>query len=185
MDRWRTSCLTEPAVFLDRDGTVCKHVPYLSTVERFELLPTAAEGIRRLNKRGWPVIVVTNQSGIGRGYFSRDDAAAVHREMEARLRAAGAAVDDVYLCPHHPEDECKCRKPEPGLLRRAAVDHGIELTASVIVGDRASDIAAGRRVGCTTVLFPSPETCSIDEIPADYTVNSFVEATERVLSEIG
>jgi D-glycero-D-manno-heptose 1,7-bisphosphate phosphatase len=175
--------LGETAAFVDRDGTVCEHVPYLSTVAEFELLPTVADGIRRLNRAGVEVVVVTNQSGIGRGYFTRAEADAVNAEMRARLAARGADLTDVYLCGHHPDAGCDCRKPAPGLLLAAAADHGIALEESYVVGDRASDVEAGRRVGCTTILFPSPETARDPAaVAADHTVESFAQAAEIVRS---
>lgn len=170
---------------LDRDGTVCKHVPYLSSPDRFELLPTVAEGIQALETAGVPRIVVTNQSGIGRGYFERADAERVNDAMRRALDYAGTSIDDVYLCPHHPADDCDCRKPEPGMLRAAARDHDIALPSSYVVGDRESDIGAGNRVGCTTVLFPSPETdINPGETAADHVVDSFRDAVDIILDGV-
>lgn len=183
MSTWRGSYLRSVAAFIDRDGTICKHVPYLSSVDNVELRPTVASGIRRLNDAQIPVIVVTNQSGIGRGYFDRADAEAIHSEIVDRLGAENATLDDIYLCPHHPDDGCDCRKPEPGMLREASAAHGVALEGSYVIGDRWSDIEAGRRVGCTTILFPSTETSRDPaEIDADHTVQSFEAAASIVAS---
>lgn len=170
----------EPAAFLDRDGTICAHVPYLDDPQDLQLLPTAAAAVRSLNEAGVPVIVVTNQSGIGRGYFSRRTLDRINARLVSDLADRGAHVDDLYYCPHRPDDGCDCRKPEPGMLRQAATDHDLELAASTVVGDRASDLTAGRRVGAQTVLFPSPETDEPANVTADHTVDSLREAARIV-----
>lgn len=141
-----------PAVFLDRDGTVNVEVNYLGDADQFRLLPHVAPAIRQLNETGVPVVIVTNQSGIARGYFSRAEMDAVHACMHTELAQAGARIDAVYFCPHHPDDGCTCRKPAPGLLIRAAAEMAIDLSKSVIIGDKYSDLAAGKAVGCLTVL---------------------------------
>lgn len=141
-----------PAVFLDRDGTINVEVNYLGDPAGFQLLPGVTAAIRRLNQAGLPVIVVTNQSGIGRGYYSLDAMTAVHQRMAAELAAAGAHVDALYFCPHRPEDGCSCRKPAPGLLIHAAAELDIDLARSVMIGDKFSDLMAGQAVGCCTVL---------------------------------
>lgn len=177
--------MPEVAAFIDRDGTLCRHVPYLSSVENFELLPTAAPGVRRLNEAGVRTVVVTNQSGIGRGYFDRADADQIHERMVERLATADAQLDDILLCPHHPDANCDCRKPEPGLFLEAADTHDIALEESFVVGDRRSDLEAGRRLGCTTILFPSPETAvSPGEIESDYTVSRFDDAAGIIVSAV-
>lgn len=176
--------MSNVAAFIDRDGTVCKHVPYLSSVENFELLPTVPRGIRRLNDAGIHTIIVTNQSGIRREYFARKDAVAIHEEMVNQLRAEDATLDGIYLCPHHPDDHCNCRKPNPGMLREASQADDIALDESYMIGDRASDIEAGRRVGCRTILFPSSETArNPTDIDADYTVETFDEAAKVMISD--
>lgn len=141
-----------PAVFLDRDGVINVEVSYLGDPTGFQLLPGVAVAIRRLNQAGLPVIVVTNQSGIGRGYFSAAAVDSVHQRMCDELAHADARVDAVYLCPHRPDEDCTCRKPAPGLLTQAAAELGLDLAQSVIVGDKFTDLAAGAAVGCRTVL---------------------------------
>ena len=141
-----------PAIFLDRDGVICEEVNYLADPNRLRLLPGAAVAIKRLNDAGLATIVVTNQSGIGRGYFTAETVSAIHDRLRAGLAAAGASLDALYCCPHRPEEGCQCRKPQAGLLRRAAAEHGLELRASVMVGDKLSDLEAGRAAGCGTVL---------------------------------
>lgn len=148
-----------PAVFLDRDGTINEQMGYINHLSRFALLPGAAAGIRRLNGLGVPVLVVTNQSGLARGYFPPELLAAVHARMVAELAAAGARLDGIYVCPHHPEAKreeyrrnCDCRKPKIGLFTRAAAEHNLDLAASFVVGDRWSDLKAAAACGATSVL---------------------------------
>ena len=147
------------AVFLDRDGTINEQMGYVNHLCRFVLLPGVAQAIRQLNQYCIPVVVVTNQSGLARGYFPPVLVEQVHREMENLLAAEEAHVDGIYICPHHPEakveqyrQHCRCRKPQPGLLEQAALDLDIDLSHSFMVGDRWSDIECGQRVGAVPVL---------------------------------
>ncbi|MBN1956503.1 MAG: HAD family hydrolase [Anaerolineae bacterium] len=140
------------AVFMDRDGTVNEEVGYLDDPAGLRLLPGAGEAIRRLNAARVPVLLVTNQSAIARGYLPAARLQAVHQELARQLAAHGAHIDHIYHCPHHPDENCSCRKPQPGMLQQAAAEHGIELADSFIVGDKGTDLEAGRRVGCRTVL---------------------------------
>jgi len=149
----------KPAVFIDRDGTLTEEVGYVNHPSRLQLLPRSAEAIRRLNAAGMPAVVVTNQAGLARGYFSEDVLHAVNAALVARLKDAGAHLDGVYVCPHHPTEGeppwravCDCRKPAPGLLRRAAAELGLDLGASTMVGDKESDLVPARRVGARAVL---------------------------------
>lgn len=147
------------AVFLDRDGTINEQMGYINHLCRFHLLPGAAAAIRQLNQHGVPVLVVTNQSGLARGYFPESLLDQVHAAMDERLAQAGARVDGIYVCPHHPEAkearfraDCTCRKPKPGLFLRAAAEHGLDLGRSYVVGDRWSDLKAAARCGARGVL---------------------------------
>jgi D-glycero-D-manno-heptose 1,7-bisphosphate phosphatase len=150
---------SRPAVFLDRDGTLTDEVGYVNHPSRLRLLPRAAEAIRRLNGAAVPAVVVTNQAGIARGYFSQDVLDTVNATLVARLAEAGARLDGIYVCPHHPTEgeppyraRCECRKPKPGLLRRAAAELGLDLARSTMIGDKPSDLVPGRGVGAATVL---------------------------------
>jgi D-glycero-D-manno-heptose 1,7-bisphosphate phosphatase len=140
------------AVFLDRDGTILDEVGYLNHISRFRMLPGAAAAIRRLNLAGVPVIVVTNQSGVARGFFPEEMVGQIHERMARELGAAGAHVDGIYYCPHGTEIGCDCRKPFPGMLTRAAEEHGLEISGSGLVSDRYDDIAMGHAAGCRTIL---------------------------------
>lgn len=139
-------------VFLDRDGTVNVEQNYLSTVEGMELLPGAAEGIRMLNRLGCPVVIVSNQTVVGRGDCSLETLGAIDRRMTELLANEGAAVDGIYYCPHLPGDACTCRKPKIGLLETAARTLGADLAGSFLVGDKCSDIQAGLTAGAITFL---------------------------------
>lgn len=148
-----TRPVRHPAVFLDRDGVLCENRDdYVKSLDEFVFLPGAADAIASLRKAGLKVVVVTNQSAIGRGVVAAEIVQEIHDEMLAQLGRAGAEVDDVFVCPHAPEANCECRKPKPGLLRQAAEAHGLDLAGSWMVGDAASDIAAGAKAGCETVL---------------------------------
>ena len=142
------------AVFFDRDGTLLDLVPYLHRPEEVRLVPGAAEGLRLLGQKGWLRVLATNQSGIARGLFAWEDLEAVHERMRALLRSAGADVDAIEVCPHHPDfdRQCACRKPEPGLLLRAARRLGIDPAESWMIGDRFEDLDAGRRFGARGIL---------------------------------
>jgi len=151
--------LDRAAVFVDRDGCLTEEVGYVNHVSRIRLLPRAADAIRRLNGAGVPAIMVTNQAGIARGYFTEALLHAAHAEMVRQLAAAGARLDGLYVCPHHPDEgeppyrmNCDCRKPRPGLLQRAARELGLDLAGSVMVGDKISDVAVGQSVGAAGVL---------------------------------
>lgn len=142
------------AAFLDRDGTLIREVGYLSRLEDLAVLPGVAGALRRLGEAGFVRLVVTNQSGVARGYFGEDFVEKTHRELLRRLQTEGASVEGFYVCPHHPEHSgpCGCRKPKDGLLRRAAGEWGLDLGASWVVGDKAADVALARAAGCRAAL---------------------------------
>lgn len=141
-----------PAVFLDRDGTLIEHHHYLSRPDQVALIPGAAAALRALAGAGWALVVITNQSGIGRGYFGEDDLAAVHRRLEELLATEGIRLDGIYHCPHRPEDGCRCRKPAPALVERAVAELGLDLGGSVVVGDNMADVELGRTLGIPVIL---------------------------------
>jgi D-glycero-D-manno-heptose 1,7-bisphosphate phosphatase len=141
-----------PAVFLDRDGTVTEEVGYLNHISRFRMFPFAAQAIRKFNKAKLPVIVITNQSGVARGYFPESLVSAVHDLMTKELAKEGAHIDALYYCPHKGDDACLCRKPKPGMLERAAREHCLDLRQSFVVGDRHGDIELAHRVGARAIL---------------------------------
>jgi D-glycero-D-manno-heptose 1,7-bisphosphate phosphatase len=147
------------AVFLDRDGTINEEVGYLDCLSKLKLYDNTAEAIRLINERGIKVVVITNQSGVARGYFTEDFVRLVHSQIEDLLRPHGSVIDAFYFCPHHPTDgigaylkSCACRKPEPGMFIRAAQDLNIDLTRSYMIGDTIKDIEAAGRVGAKGIL---------------------------------
>ncbi|QJW94232.1 D-glycero-alpha-D-manno-heptose-1,7-bisphosphate 7-phosphatase [Frigoriglobus tundricola] len=163
--------MSREAVFLDRDGTLIEEVHHLATPDQVRLIPGAAEVVRQLNDAGVLVVVVTNQSGVARGYFPESRVAEVHAHLSALLAERGARIDAYYHCPHHPTEgigayrtACECRKPKPGLLLTAARDLGIDLARSWMIGDKACDAGAGAAAGCRTLLV---RTGHGRELPAD------------------
>ncbi|UCF09084.1 MAG: D-glycero-beta-D-manno-heptose 1,7-bisphosphate 7-phosphatase [Thermoplasmata archaeon] len=144
--------MTNRAVFLDRDGTVNEEVSYLSTVEQLTILHGAAEAIRLLNEHGFKVIIITNQSGVARGYFSKETLKAINEHLRAELKKEGAVIDAVYYCPHHPDDGCGCRKPMTGNIERAEREHDLDLAKSYMIGDTIRDMETGYNAGMKTVL---------------------------------
>lgn len=144
--------MTNRAVFLDRDGTMAIDVHYCRRPEDFHLFPDTAKAIRLLKEYGFKVIVITNQSGIGRGYFTEETLAKIHGKMSKELAKESAIVDAIYYCPHHPDDNCGCRKPKPALILKAARDFAIDLRHSYMVGDMPLDIGLGKAAGCRTVM---------------------------------
>jgi histidinol-phosphate phosphatase family protein len=149
------------AVFLDRDGTVIHDTGYLRQPQEVLLLPGAGEALGRLRKQGFLLIVVSNQSGIGRGLMTAAEAAAVHDRVVAELARYDVCLDAAYYCPHTPDDGCPCRKPSPEMLLRAAAEFNLDLAGSYLVGDKTSDIEAGQRAGCRTILMSTnpPADC--------------------------
>jgi D-glycero-D-manno-heptose 1,7-bisphosphate phosphatase len=146
-------------VFIDRDGTVSEEVGYVNHVSRFRLFPWTAAAIKKLNQAGLKAILVTNQAGVARGYFKEEMIAQVHERLIEELQQAGAYLDGIYYCPHHPNAgtppyraDCDCRKPKPGLLERAAREHEIDLTRSFMIGDKYSDVQLAQRVGSRGVM---------------------------------
>lgn len=165
------------AVFVDRDGTIAQDVPYCSNPNDFELFPGVPEAVRKLNDEGILVVVVTNQSGIGRGYFQVDVLNRIHTKMYRELANCGARLDGVYYCPHLPEDKCNCRKPRTALFQQAAIDHSIDCSRSYVIGNAASDLVAGRTMGCHTVLVRSSKIAG--DTPAglaDFVASDFSQA---------
>ena len=142
------------AVFIDRDGTINQNIGYIDHPDDFHMYPGVVEGIKLLKKYGYKIIVVTNQSGIGRGYFVKEHLDEIHHKMNNEFSDNGTAVDAIYFCPHHPDENCSCRKPKTGLFEQAVEDLDINIEESFIIGDRMLDMEAGDKIGCTTVLVP-------------------------------
>ena len=149
------------AVFFDRDGTLNVDTDYLYKIEEFRWEEGAVEAIRYCNDRGWLVIVVTNQSGVARGYYTEADVERLHAWMNEDLQKHGAHIDAFYYCPHHPKGvvaqyakECDCRKPAPGLVETACKEFGIDKSRSVLIGDKERDVECAERAGVRGILYP-------------------------------
>ncbi len=174
------------AVFLDRDGTIIVHEHYLSSPDQLKLLPNVAEGIRLFKEHGYLIIVVTNQSGVARGFFDEEHLVLIHKKLLRMLKDAGVVIDDIYYCPHHIEGiveeyrvECDCRKPRPKMLLDAARQHRIDLTKSLMIGDSETDMQAGKNAGCTSILIRNgcPDgTKSGSMTGTNYVVKDLLEA---------
>ncbi len=183
-----------PAVFLDRDGTLIEDVGYLDDLSRIAIFPWTIDALRALNRAGLPVVVVTNQSGIARKYFSEAFVQETHRALDARLAQGGVRVDAYYYCPHHPDGklpdyarECDCRKPRPGLIDRAARDLHLDPARSFVVGDTWLDIGLARAVGARGVLVRTGAGAAATASPpgdlsADAVVDNLAAAASWILT---
>lgn len=176
----------QKAVFLDRDGTINKHIGFVRKPEEFELLPDVAEAIKRINSSGYLAIVITNQPVIARGEVTWAGLQEIHNKMETLLGAEGAYLDGLYYCPHHPHKgyegeipemkiDCDCRKPNPGLIFHAAEDFNVELSESWMIGDSSNDIGAGKNAGCRTVLIGD------EKFGQNLTCSTLLEAIDKIL----
>jgi D-glycero-D-manno-heptose 1,7-bisphosphate phosphatase len=182
-----------PAVFLDRDGTLIEDVGYLDTLSRVTFYPWTVDAVRMLNRAGLAVVVVTNQSGIARGLFDDAFVGETHRAMDARFEAGGAHIDAYYYCPHHPDGRvavyarpCDCRKPDRGLIDRAAADLGLDPARSFVVGDRWTDMELGRAVGARSILVRTgaggeQEAAPMERVTADALVDNLAAAVSWIL----
>ena len=182
----RAARKSQSAVFLDRDGTINREVHHLSRPAQLKLLPGAAEGLRTLHEAGRRLIVVTNQSAVGRGLLNRDRLDEIHRRLGGMLAAEGVSIAAWYDCPHRPDDGCSCRKPASGLFERARRELGIALEQAWMVGDRLSDLQAGRAVGARTILVATGYGRREYRLPqrrecADYYAESLIEAARIIM----
>ena len=179
--------MTQPRfVVLDRDGTIIVERNYLSDPAQVELLPGSAAGLRRMRDLGLGLIVITNQSAIGRGFIDRTRLDQIHERMGELLKSEGVQLDGLYFCPHLPEEGCNCRKPAPGLLRTAAQELNFDASQSFVIGDKVCDIELGQRVGATTILVRTGygEQFEKDgDLQPNFTVSNLKEAAE-VIKEI-
>jgi D-glycero-D-manno-heptose 1,7-bisphosphate phosphatase len=178
--------MLKKAIFLDRDGVIVEDTGYISSPEELILFPDVIPVLKKL-QHSFRLIVVTNQSGVARGYFTEDDLFAINERVIQMLADYGIGLDAIYYCPHHPEvgkDEyrikCECRKPKPGLLLLAAEEFGIELDKSFLIGDQETDIQAGRAIGIKTIKINLNDRESPDESGADYTIDIFSEVSNII-----
>ncbi|MDP9003158.1 MAG: HAD family hydrolase [Verrucomicrobiota bacterium] len=170
---------TRPAIFLDRDGTLMREVDYCGDPAHVEVFPGAADALARLKRSGYKLVIITNQSGIGRGYFGEDDYRAVEREF---LRQLGdGLIDGTYYCADLPETKSTRRKPEPGMIFEAQRDHQLDLTRSYFIGDKTSDIGCGRNAGVQTILVQTGYGAREMDCRADFIARDLIQAAEIIL----
>ena len=170
-------------VFLDRDGTIIENIGYCSRPEDINILPTVPEAIKLLNENGFKVIIITNQSGIGRGHFTEEDLAKVHKKLVDDLSEQNAIIDAIYYCPHHPKDNCECRKPKTALFKKAIKEFNINVKKSFVIGDSRCDIEAGKHIWCRTILLGNKIVGENGNIISDYFSNSFIGGIRWILSQ--
>ncbi|HWO02933.1 MAG TPA: D-glycero-beta-D-manno-heptose 1,7-bisphosphate 7-phosphatase [Blastocatellia bacterium] len=187
---------SSPAIFIDRDGTINEDLGYISRPDDLLIYPGVAEAVRLVNKAGLKTIVVTNQSGVARGFYSEDDLREIHNRMISELQKEDARIDAVYYCPHHPDygdelyrKDCECRKPRPGMLYAAAREHNIDLARSFVIGDKASDINLAANAGARGALVLTgygKETLAHQvrwPCEPDFVADSLLRAVEAILDE--
>jgi len=186
--------MAEKAVFMDRDGTIIEDPGYLADLDAVKLLPGVELAIKSLAQAGYKLVVVTNQSGIARGMLTEEQLERIHGEMRRQLGEHNAHIDGIYYCPYHPEGtvegyavDSPLRKPEPGMLLKAAGDLGIDLSESWMVGDSPRDIDAGQRAGCRTIRVRTPGAAGREDqdedVHADFTVRNLVDAARVIMRE--
>ncbi len=175
-------------VFLDRDGTLIVEKHYLKDPEQVEFYPGVVDGLKRLQDEGAVLIIVTNQSGVARGFFDVNDVERVNRHIVRSLQEQEVTITNVYYCPHHPDDQCLCRKPEPGMLIRAGEASGLDMHAAFMVGDKMADVQAGKNAGTHTILLltgygKKELEAAGGDVAADYVAEDFSEAVEWILTK--
>jgi D-glycero-D-manno-heptose 1,7-bisphosphate phosphatase len=188
--------LGNKCVFLDRDGVICVEVNYMREPSQFELLPKVGEALKLLKEENYRIVVVSNQSGVARGYITEEKVHEINNKMVTELDKYDVNLDKIYYCPHHPEGEgvykkdCYCRKPKPGMLLRGAQELDIDMALSYMIGDRKSDIIAGKDAGCRTILVLTgcgkTELAYLmkeDNLKPDYVADDLYEASRIILKK--
>ena len=177
-------------VVLDRDGTIIEEVSYLSDPKQIALIAGAGKALRDLRAMGFGLVVITNQSAVGRGFFDQSQLARIHDCLLDMLRTEKINLDGLYFCPHTPEDQCFCRKPQTGLIQKASEELGFDLSSSIVIGDKVSDIEMGRRVRAVTILVRTgygAQVAAEQTATPDYIVDDLpaaVEVIDRILRKV-
>lgn len=184
-------------VFLDRDGTLNEEVDFVRTADQLRLIPGAVAAVKKLNDQGTVVCVISNQSGVARGYITEEDLVSIHAKLKDELRLGGAHIDRIYYCPHHPTEgvapynvECDCRKPKPGMLKRGEAELDTDLGRSFLIGDSVVDMQAAHAVGASAVLVrtgygkTAQEECRKKNIPVAHVAASIVDGVDFVLDTL-
>ena len=180
MSSRRLPAIGRRAVFLDRDGTINQDSPdYVKSLAEFRIFDAVPDALRRMRDAGFVLVLITNQSGIARGLMSRDEVERMHAHLRAELERAGAPLLDVALCPHAAGDACRCRKPLPGMIEEQCARHGIDARRSWMIGDKETDVEAGRRAGCRTILLAASRA----DTRADHVCRDLAAAVPLVTSE--
>lgn len=179
--------MTDPRrfVLIDRDGTLNVERHYLSDPDQLELIPGAGAAVAALNRAGFGVAVITNQSGVARGYFDLARLDAIHVRLRALLAAEGASLDGLYICPHGPDDDCSCRKPLPGMVDQAVAEHGFDPARSFVIGDKEVDVELGHAVGAVAILVRTGHGAKyVAATTADYVADDLAQAVSLILSGV-
>lgn len=170
-----------PAILLDRDGTINEEVGYLSEPEKFRFLPNVLSALKKLQNAGFKLIIITNQNGIGLGYYSKEDFFKVNSHMFKLLSEDGITIDKIYFCPHSKGENCQCRKPNLALLKRAQEEANIEIKNTWMIGDKSADIEAGKRFGCKTIRVATGHSDQEFNVFPDYHAKDLLEAAEFII----
>jgi histidinol-phosphate phosphatase family protein len=177
-----STVVLRPAIFLDRDGTLIHDIGYIRDWRQVKLLSGVGEALRQIQQHGYLLVVISNQSGIGRGSITAGEAQRVHERTVGLLRDCGERLDGVYFCPHVADDHCACRKPAPGLLLQAVRELKIDIGRSVMIGDKASDFQAGKAAGCRKLLLGLGDLPDVSAL-ADHSAGSWFEIADWVLRD--
>lgn len=170
-------------VILDRDGTLILHKKYLSHPDQIQLIPGAVLALKEFEKMGFGIVLITNQAGIGRGYFNLETLEKIHKSLTDLLLKDGVILDGIYFCPHTPEDNCLCRKPNIDLVKKAMKKHNFDPKLCFVVGDNKSDIELGKNIGAKTILVRTGYGRQIEKekiVRPDYIVNDLLEAANSI-----
>ena len=175
----------EKVVFLDRDGVISKDSPdHIKSWEEFHFLPRSKNAIKLLNDNGFTIILITNQSVIARKMVTKKELEKIHRNMKKEIEQQGGKIENIYYCPHHPDDGCDCRKPKPGLLKKTIEENNIDGSKSYMVGDRIMDVLAGKAVGCKTIIIPSElgsKELKESKVAPNYIAKDLFDAAEWII----
>lgn len=173
------------AVFIDRDGVINEDLgKYVTKPEEFVFLPNAIKALKKLHKSEYKIIIITNQGGVGKGIYTEKDVEDIHSKMNNLLKKESIKIDGLYYCPHHPKDNCECRKPRLGLVKKAVEEHKIDVDKSFFIGDKTSDVKAGKDAGCKTFLVKTGYAGhdKVYDIVPDFVVSDLLEAVNKILT---
>src|SRR3989344_6633767 len=171
------------AIFLDRDGTLIEDAGENKDIEKYKLLEGVVDGLKIFRRFGFKLIVVTNQSGIGRGYYTEESMHKFHDKMIEDLEKNGVKLDGIYFCPHHPDKDCECRKPKTGMIDKAVKELGIEIKGSFMIGDKDTDVELAHKAGMKGILIQTDTYKNEKNVKPDYKAKDLVEAADYIREE--